>query len=298
MGLVIENEKTVVLSDILGMEDALGDMDFKVAGSRDGITAFQMDIKVEGITFDIMKEALERALKGRMYILDKMDEIIAQPREQISPYAPRIEIIQIQPDKIGTLIGPGGKTIRKITDETKVEINIDDSGKVSLYSNNMEMMEKAKKMVEDITAEVEVGKIYRGVVKNIMDFGAFVEILPGQQGLVHISSLADYRVDRVEDVVQTGDEIMVKVTEIDNRGRINLSRRDAIEGEEGRSGAPPRRHDTRRYSDDRTRRRPDERSRPRSDDRGRRRPDRDRRSSFDRGSRDRRERGGSDRYRR
>ena len=144
-----------------------------------------------------------------MWPLDVAPRGLAQPRAEISKYAPRIEVIQIHPDKIGTLIGPGGKTIRKITDETKVEINIDDSGRVSLYSSDMEMMEKAKKMVEDITAEVEVGKIYRGVVKNIMDFGAFVEILPGQQGLVHISELADYRVDTVEDVVQLGDEILL-----------------------------------------------------------------------------------------
>ena len=289
MGLVIEGDKTVVLSDILGIEDALGDMDFKVAGSRDGITAFQMDIKVEGITFDIMNEALNRALKGRIHILDRMAETLAQPREEISPYAPRIEVIQIQPDKIGTLIGPGGKTIRKITEETKVEINIDDSGKVSLYSNDMSMMEKAKKIVEDITAEVEVGKIYRGTVKNIMDFGAFVEILPGQQGLVHISALANYRVNKVEDIVQTGDEIMVKVTEIDNRGRINLSRKDAIEGEEGESRPPASHRDSgRRFDRDR---------RPPSD-RDRRGPsDRDRRSRYDR------DRGGSggrgrDKYRR
>ena len=298
MGLVMENDKTIVISDILGMEDALGDMDFKVAGSSEGITAFQMDIKVEGITFEIMKEALERARAGRMHILDKMNEALAQPRPTISPYAPRIEVVYIEPDKIGTLIGPGGKTIRKITEETKVEINIDDDGKVSMYSNNMEMMQKAKKMVEDITAEVEVGKIYRGVVKNIMDFGAFVEILPGQQGLVHISELADYRVNKVEDIVQIGDEVMVKVVEIDNKGRINLSRKEAIFGEGGgereHDAPPPRpRHDDRR--DDRRGNRFDG---PRRDSRDSGGFDRRGRSDDRRGRNDDRRGGGGDRFRR
>ncbi len=229
MGLIVEKDKAVILADILGTEDALGDMDLKVAGTAEGITAFQMDTKTEGITKEIIKQALEQARSCRLYVLEKMAEVIQKPRESISVYAPRIAIMQIHPDKIGNLIGPGGQTIRKITSETGAEINIDDSGRISIYSTSEEGIEKAKQMVEAYTAEVEIGKIYRGTVRRITDFGAFVEILPGQEGLVHISKLADYRVARVQDVVRVGDEILVKVTDVDEMGRINLSRRDAIE---------------------------------------------------------------------
>ncbi len=235
MGLIKEGDRHVILADILGIEDALGDMDFKVAGTREGITSFQMDIKTTGITGEIMFEALREAKKARLHVLDIMDLTIDKPRPEVSSYAPRLTILQIDPEKIGAVIGPGGSVIRKITQETESTIDIEDSGKVTISSPSVEAAEKAIKAIENLTAEVEVGKIYRGIVKNIMDFGAFVEVLPGKEGLVHISRLADYRVDRVEDIVSVGDEIMVRVTEIDDRGRINLSRRDALGGGEGKA---------------------------------------------------------------
>jgi polyribonucleotide nucleotidyltransferase len=228
MGLIKENEKVAILSDIMGIEDALGDMDFKVAGTLNGITALQMDIKVCGIAAEIMEKALAQAKEGRMFILGKMLEAISEPREELSPYAPRIITMSIDPDKIRDVIGPGGKVIRHIIDETGVKIDIEDDGRVFIASQDEEAGEKAKKMIEDLTADVEVGRIYTGTVTRTTGFGAFVEILPGKEGLVHISQLAHTRVGKVEDVVEVGDSVTVKVTEIDGMGRINLSRKDAL----------------------------------------------------------------------
>lgn len=228
LGLVKENDKVAILSDIMGIEDALGDMDFKVAGTEKGITALQMDIKIHGITGEIMEKALEQAKDGRMFILGKMLEAISQPREELSPYAPRIITMSIDPDKIRDVIGPGGKVIRHIIDETGVKIDIEDDGRVFIASQDGEAGEKAKKMIEDLTADVEVGRIYTGTVTRTTNFGAFVEILPGKEGLVHISQLAHSRVGKVEDVVEVGDSVTVKVTEIDGMGRINLSRKEAL----------------------------------------------------------------------
>ncbi len=229
MGLVSDGDKFTVLSDILGSEDATGDMDFKVAGTRAGITAFQMDIKTQGIDQKIMGAALAQARDGRMHILDIMVKTLAEPRSELSSYAPRIISIRIPVDKIGTVIGPGGKMIKKITEETGVEINIEDDGTVRIACPSKGNSDKAVEMIQRLTADVEVGKTYKGIVKNVVDFGAFVEILPGKEGLVHISKLADFHVKKVEDVTKVGDEIMVKVTEIDDRGRINLSRKAVLE---------------------------------------------------------------------
>ncbi len=251
MGLVKEGDRHVIIADILGIEDALGDMDFKVAGTREGLTAFQMDIKTAGITSEIMANALREARNARFHVLDRMDAAIDKPRPSISAYAPRITIIQIDPEKIGAVIGPGGSVIRKITSESGAVIDIEDSGKVTIATTSEESAAKALKAVRDLTAEAEIGKIYHGTVKNILEFGAFVEILPGKEGLVHISKLADYRVGRVQDVLNIGDEVMVKVTDIDDRGRINLSRRDALsdsEREKERSQHPDSGRD-RRESD-------------------------------------------------
>jgi polyribonucleotide nucleotidyltransferase len=267
MGLVKEGDRHVILADILGIEDALGDMDFKVAGTRDGITAFQMDIKTTGITREIMSEALREAKKARLYVLDVMDQTLAKPRPNVSEYAPRLTIIQIDPEKIGAVIGPGGSVIRKITQETESVIDIEDSGKITISSPTEEAGQKAVEAIRALTQDVEVGKIYRGIVKNILDFGAFVEILPGKEGLVHISRLADHRVNRVEDVVSIGDEIMVRVTEIDDRGRINLSRKDALSTSTGEEPGPPpeRREPNRPRRDSHDNRRRDDRSDDRRD---------------------------------
>jgi polyribonucleotide nucleotidyltransferase len=235
MGLITgEGEragKWAVLTDIQGIEDALGDMDFKVAGTADGVTALQMDIKVKGITYEIMAKALEQAHEGRMFIMEKMLDTIDAPREDLSPYAPRIQSIKISPDKIGTVIGPGGKMIRKIQDETGAKIDIDDDGTVSISATSGESMQQAMDAVRALTEEVEVGRIYTGTVRRLVDFGAFVEILPGKEGLVRTSQLADYQVNRPEDVVSLGDEITVMVIEVDAQGRVNLSRRAALSGE-------------------------------------------------------------------
>ncbi|HEY8530822.1 MAG TPA: S1 RNA-binding domain-containing protein, partial [Limnochorda sp.] len=219
-------------TDIQGIEDALGDMDFKVAGTRDGVTAIQMDIKVKGINREILQAALEQARRGRLFILDKMTAVIDRPRPNLSPYAPRVITLQIPVDRIRDVIGPGGKVIRGIIEETGVQIDIEDDGHVYIASVNEEDGERAKAMVENLVRDVEVGATYQGKVKRITNFGAFVEILPGKEGLVHISKLAPGRVGRVEDVVQLGDEITVKVTDIDELGRINLSRKDALTPEE------------------------------------------------------------------
>lgn len=235
MGLITgEGEragKWAVLSDIQGIEDALGDMDFKVAGTADGVTALQMDIKVKGITYDIMSKALEQAREGRMFIMEKMLDAIDAPREELSEYAPRIQTIKINPDKIGAVIGPGGKMIRKIQEESGAKIDIEDDGSVNVSATSSEAMQQALDAVRALTEEVEVGRIYTGTVRRLVDFGAFVEILPGKEGLVRTSQLADYQVNRPEDVVSVGDEITVMVIEVDGQGRINLSRRAALSGE-------------------------------------------------------------------
>src|SRR5438874_3892117 len=235
MGLITgegeRNGKWAVLSDIQGIEDALGDMDFKVAGTADGVTALQMDIKVKGITYEIMARALEQAREGRMYIMEKMLDSIDAPREELSGYAPRIQTIKINPEKIGAVIGPGGKMIRKIQEESGAKIDIEDDGSVNISATSSESMQQAMDAVRALTEEVEVGRIYTGTVRRIVDFGCFVEILPGKEGLVRTSQLADYQVMRPEDVVSIGDEITVMVIEVDPQGRINLSRRAALSGE-------------------------------------------------------------------
>ena len=228
MGLVMVDGKYTILTDIQGLEDALGDMDFKVAGTAKGITALQMDIKISGVTQGIMAEALEQALKGRLFILDKMRECIAKPRPELSRYAPRIITMEIPVDKIRDVIGPGGKIIRDIIAKTGVEIDIEDDGRVYIASTDEEGGAKAQKLIERYVKDVEVGETYLGVVKRIMNFGAFVEILPGKEGLVHISQLENRRVRKVEDVLNVGDEVLVKVVEIDRQGRINLSRKEAL----------------------------------------------------------------------
>jgi len=228
LGLIKEGEEVAILSDILGDEDHIGDMDFKVAGTKNGITGFQMDVKISGITSDILKKALYQAREGRMYILDKMQAVIRKPRPDISPYAPRIETIHIPPEKIKDLIGPGGKVIRSIIDHTGVKIDIEDSGEVHIASANVESLKKAIKEIQDLTRKAEPGEIYLGKVKKITDFGAFVEILPGTEGLIHISELDRGRVRNVRDVLNEGDEVMVKVLHIDRMGKIRLSRKEAL----------------------------------------------------------------------
>ena len=225
MGLIKDEEDVVILSDIQGMEDFLGDMDFKVAGTKKGITAIQMDIKISGIDEDILKRALAQARDGRIHILGEMQKVIDKPRESLSPYAPMIMSMQINPDKIREVIGSGGKTINKIIEETGVKIDIDNDGKVAILSNNREMCLKAKSIIEGIIAEPEVGTVYKGRVTKIMEFGAFVEILPGKEGLLHISQIDKQRVAKVADVLKENDEIEVKLTDIDKQGRLNLSRK-------------------------------------------------------------------------
>lgn len=236
MGLIERVEEDgssryAILSDIQGMEDFLGDMDFKVTGTPDGITAIQMDIKVHGLSREILEQALEQARVGRAYILENMLEEIAAPRAELSPYAPRCISMRVHPDKVRLVIGPGGKNVNKIVEETgcKVDISDDDVGLISIYSSDEASAAKAKSMIEYLTADVEVGKTYEGEVKRIMNFGAFIEILPGKEGLLHISKIANHRVDKVEDVMNIGDKVVVKVTEIDNQNRINLSRRELVE---------------------------------------------------------------------
>lgn len=232
MGLVKEGDHFSILTDIQGMEDALGDMDFKVAGTEKGVTAIQMDIKIAGITKEILETALAQANRGRAHILNKMLEAIDKPRAELSPYAPRIITMEIHPDKIRDVIGPGGKTIKKIIEETGVSIDIEDDGKVFIAAVDVEAGQKAVKIIENLIREVEVGGIYLGKVTRLMNFGAFVEILPGKEGLVHISQLDRQRVAKVEDVVKPGDEILVKVTEIDRQGRVNLSRKELLKAAE------------------------------------------------------------------
>lgn len=238
MGMIKEKDKIAILSDILGQEDHLGDMDFKVAGSRKGITALQMDLKLDGIDRSLMAQALQQAREGRYHILDLMDQAIVEPRANLSKYAPRLVTLFVEKSKIGEIIGPGGKTIRGIIEETGVKIDIDDDGKIIISSTDEAASQRAIEMVNYLTEEVEVGRIYKGKVTRILNFGAFVEILPGKEGLVHISHLDAQRIERVEDVVKEGDVIQVKVIEIDHLGRVNLSKKEAdweISGE----GPPP-----------------------------------------------------------
>ncbi len=229
MGLITRGGKFAVLTDIQGVEDALGDMDFKVAGTRDGITALQMDIKIKGLTHEIMAQALEQAREARLFVLDKMLAVLPNPRAQMSSFAPRITTILINPEKIRDIIGKGGSMIRKITEETGAQIDVEDDGRVFIAAVDQEGGKRAIEWIKSLTDEVEVGRIYQGKVVRIMPFGAFVEVLPGQDGLVHISKLTDHRVERVEEVCNIGDEIVVKAVEIDSQGRLNLSRQAAIE---------------------------------------------------------------------
>lgn len=228
MGLVLEGHRYTILSDILGIEDALGDMDFKVAGDKEGITAFQMDIKVEGITIDIMRAALAQAKEGRIHILDKMLEVCPKYRAQIPSHAPRIETLRVKPSKIATIIGPGGKQIRAIIEATGVQIDIDDDGNVSIASTNLEGIDKAKEIIYGLIAEVEIGKLYTGEIKGIEPFGVFVEVLPGKQGLCHISEFDKMRIENMHDHAKLGDKITVKVLEINDRGQVRLSRKATL----------------------------------------------------------------------
>jgi polyribonucleotide nucleotidyltransferase len=236
MGVIAEGNKYVLLTDIEGLEDAYGNMDFKVAGTADGITALQMDIKLKGIPYEVIEQALGQAQEARLFILDKMNQTISASRPELNKYAPRMYKISIDPDKIGTVIGPGGKTIRSIQEETKTTLDVDNDGTVIIGSVDEEGAQKAIKRIEELTKDVEVGAIYTGRVTRIINIGAFVEILPGKEGMVHISELADHRVPSVEDEVKVGDEIMVKVTEIDRMGRVNLSRRAVFQDSKGDGG--------------------------------------------------------------
>jgi polyribonucleotide nucleotidyltransferase len=227
MGLIKEGDKFVVLSDIMGDEDHLGDMDFKVAGTGNGVTALQMDIKIDGITREIMDVALQQAREGRLHILEKMNAVLPAPRSEMSEFAPRITTIKIHPDKIRDVIGKGGATIRALTEETGTTIDIDDDGTVKIYSSDKNASDLARQRIEDLTAEIEVGKIYEGRVAKIMDFGAFVNILPGKDGLVHISQISEERVENVSDKLAEGDFVKVKVLEIDRQGRVRLSMKAA-----------------------------------------------------------------------
>jgi polyribonucleotide nucleotidyltransferase len=253
MGLIIKDKKYTVLTDIQGLEDALGEMDFKVAGTRNGITAIQMDIKVQGITLEIMREAMEQAKKSRYFIIDKLAETIAQPREQLSPFAPRMIVIKIDPAKIKDVIGPGGKVINKIIADTGVEkIDIEDDGSVFITSLDGASGDKAKQIVENLTKEIRAGDVYTGTVTRIIPIGAFVQILPGKEGLVHISQLAPNRIEKVEDVVKLGDQIEVKVTEIDGQGRLNLSRKALLAGTSGNGDGNYRERGERRERNERS----------------------------------------------
>jgi polyribonucleotide nucleotidyltransferase len=228
MGLISSGDGMAVLTDIIGDEDHYGDMDFKVAGTREGITAIQMDIKIDGITREIMQQALDQAKEGRLHILQEMTQAIAKPRQEISQYAPVINTIHIKPEKVRVLIGPGGKVIREISSVTDTRIEVDDEGKVVISAPDGERAQEAEKMITRIIQDAEVGKLYMGKVVKIMDFGAFVEIFPGTDGLVHISQLEKGRVNKVTDVLNEGDEVLVKVLDIDKNGKISLSRKDAL----------------------------------------------------------------------
>jgi polyribonucleotide nucleotidyltransferase len=232
MGLVKEGEQFAILTDIQGVEDHLGDMDFKVAGTRAGVTALQMDIKIAGVSYQLMADALEKARKARMHLLDIMEAAIPKPRAELSPYAPRIYIMMIDPDKIREVIGPGGKMIKKISAETGTQIDIEDSGEIRIAAFSGADGDRAREIIRSITEDPEIGRIYQGTVRRVVPFGAFVEISPGKDGLVHISELEDRRVERVEDVINEGDSVLVKVIGIDREGKIKLSRKQALPGHE------------------------------------------------------------------
>jgi polyribonucleotide nucleotidyltransferase len=232
MGLIKEGDKVIILSDILGLEDHLGDMDFKVTGTSKGITALQMDMKIEGITIEVMRSAMQQAKDGRMHILGKMLETLAAPRNTLNPYAPRIITMQINPDKIKDVIGSGGKVIRSIVEQTGAKIDIEDSGIINIASSDESAANKAKEIIRGIVQDAEVGKLYMGKVRKIMDFGAFVEIFPGTDGLLHISQISDQRLEKVTDALKEGDEVLVKVLEIDRQGKIRLSRKEAMRDKE------------------------------------------------------------------
>ncbi|MDH7515493.1 MAG: polyribonucleotide nucleotidyltransferase [Bacteroidota bacterium] len=248
MGLIKENDDVVILSDILGNEDHLGDMDFKVAGTRDGITSFQMDIKIKGISFDVMERALQQAREGRFFILDKMDAVIAEPRPDLSPFAPRLTTIYIPIDMIGAVIGPGGKVIKQIVAESGAQVDIEDDGRVIVAAVDKESARKAIEMITRITAVPEEGEVYTGPVKKITEFGAFVEILPGKEGLLHISQLEHRRVESVDEVLKVGDMVTVKLLKVEDNGKMSLSRKALLEkpggadGDSDDDGRPPRRH--------------------------------------------------------
>lgn len=227
MGLITEGEKFAVLSDIAGLEDHFGDMDFKIAGTTKGITGFQLDTKVQGISYEIMEKAIHQAKAGREHILKVMDSALEKPRPQLKDNAPRISTMTIERDRIGELIGPGGKNIRSIIEKTGVEINVDDNGLVQIASNDAESARKARAMIEGQFAEAEIGKIYEGTVRKITDFGAFIEIMPGRDGLCHISKVSAQRIANVGDVLKEGQKVKVKVLAIDRQGKISLSIRDA-----------------------------------------------------------------------
>ncbi|MDH3459317.1 MAG: polyribonucleotide nucleotidyltransferase, partial [Gemmatimonadota bacterium] len=229
MGLIKDGDRVAVLTDILGTEDYLGDMDFKVAGTRDGVTAIQMDIKIHGLDLGVIREALKKARAARLHILDVMAQTMAEPRSNLSRYAPRIITIQVNPERIGEIIGPKGKIIRGIQEETGAEINVDDSGMVTISSIDGAAGERAREIIESIVQEAEVGQVYEGVVKSTTAFGAFVEILPGKEGLLHISELQHERTNKTEDVVKKGDNVRVKLLEIDDRGKMRLSRKALLE---------------------------------------------------------------------
>jgi len=267
MGLIKEGDAVEVLTDILGVEDHLGDMDFKVTGTREGVTAFQMDTKIGGISFAVMSDALGRARRGRLHILDLMEKALATPRTEMSPYAPRILILHIHPDKIREVIGPGGKIIKRITEETGAQIDIDDTGEVRIAAVNREGGKRAEELIRNITEDPEVGKIYQGKVRSVVTFGAFVEILPGRDGLLHISEIDHHRVARTEDVLNVGDMVMVKVIGVDRDGKVKLSRKVLLPEPEGGVPAGAAAGGGR----DRDRDRDRDRGRDRDRDRGRRR---------------------------
>ena len=239
MGLIKEGEHVRVLSDILGDEDHLGDMDFKVAGTADGVTSLQMDIKISGVNREVMHQALHQAKEGRLHILGIMNATLPAARTSVSGHAPRIITLRVKPEKIREIIGPGGKVIRGIIEATGVKMDVEDDGTVTIASIDAAASQKAVEMVQRIAAEAEIGKIYKGTVRKIVEFGAFVEILPGTDGLVHISQLAPERVRKVSDVLKEGDEVLVKVLEIDKQGKIRLSRKEALEETGGESGSAP-----------------------------------------------------------
>jgi polyribonucleotide nucleotidyltransferase len=243
VGLVTEYEgetlkRYTTLTDIIGSEDHFGDMDFKLCGTSEGVTGFQLDLKLPGISHEIMFEAVAEAKTSRTKILDVMNGILAAPRSELSQYAPRIETIRINPDKIGLIIGPGGKTIKGIVAETGAEINIEDDGAVHIYSNNGDSLKRAKEIILGMTKEISIGELYQGTVVSIKEFGAFVEVLPGKDGLCHISELADFRVNKVEDVVKMGDSIWVKCIGVDDKGRVKLSRKAAMKDRDEAAAAP------------------------------------------------------------